>query len=107
MAKDFPDFIIIGGGLIGLSLSIHLSTKGFSVEIYEKYDVEEFNEGYSLGISTRGLKVLETVLPEFKFSKPKEQLEIYRGKRRLASFKTGNKVLDLLEMLLKSKDIYS
>jgi kynurenine 3-monooxygenase len=72
---DSNKIIIVGAGLAGSLMSLHLAKKGFEVEVYEKRPdmrVERIRAGKSinLALSTRGIRALKAVgLDEFILKK--------------------------------------
>lgn len=72
---DSNKIIIVGAGLAGSLMSLHLAKKGFEVEVYEKRPdmrLERIRAGKSinLALSTRGIRALKAVgLDEFILKK--------------------------------------
>jgi len=66
---DRRSFCIIGAGLAGTLLGIHLARRGFQVDIYERFPdqrIEQVPSGRSinLALAARGRKALADALPE-------------------------------------------
>lgn len=66
MAKPAPKATIVGEGLVGSVLSLHLAERGCSVEVYERRpdprrERTRGGRSINLAISTRGLHALEQV----------------------------------------------
>jgi hypothetical protein len=59
--KLVEDIVVIGGGLVGLSVAAGLAHRGFQVRVIEKYNFMPV--GAALGIAPNGFKALKEIVP--------------------------------------------